>query len=94
MAATTQAFDIRAESIFNRMSQEGRTTVLSSNACQGDVFYRRAELQKLAISPISSSSCLSCQVGLAQHVNHRDLLKVDSLCKIRIDLESTSTVRI
>jgi hypothetical protein len=37
------------------------------------------EIQKLALSPVSSSSCLSCRVGIAQHINHKDLLKVDNL---------------
>jgi hypothetical protein len=34
------------------------------------------ELQKFSLAP---SSCLSCQVGIAQHIDHKDLLKVESL---------------
>lgn len=39
-------------------------------------------IQKLQNFPLGSSpSCLSCQVGIAQHVDRRDLLKVESLSK-------------
>jgi hypothetical protein len=34
------------------------------------------ELQKFTLAP---SSCLSCQVGITQHINRKDLLKVESL---------------
>ncbi len=37
------------------------------------------ELQKFSLAP--SSSCLSCQVGIPQHINRKDLLKVESLSK-------------
>jgi len=37
------------------------------------------ELQKFSLAPLSS--CLSCQFGIAQHINHKDLLKVESLSK-------------
>lgn len=40
-------------------------------------------IQKLQNFPLGSSpSCLSCQVGIAQHIDHRDLLKVESLSKM------------
>ncbi|CAF2521369.1 unnamed protein product [Rotaria sp. Silwood2] len=39
----------------------------------------KEELQKLSVAPLSSTSCLSCQVGITQHINHKDLLKVESL---------------
>ncbi len=31
------------------------------------------------MSPVSTSSCLSCRVGITQHINHKDLLKVQNL---------------
>ena len=34
------------------------------------------ELQKFALAP---SSCVSCQAGITQHINRKDLLKVESL---------------
>ncbi|UJR10446.1 hypothetical protein I4U23_014650 [Adineta vaga] len=37
----------------------------------------REELQKLTIAPLSP--CFSCQIGITQHVTHKDLLKVDKL---------------
>ncbi|CAF1585883.1 unnamed protein product [Rotaria magnacalcarata] len=37
------------------------------------------ELQKLSAIPLSSTSCLSCQAGITQHITHQDLLKVESL---------------
>ncbi|CAF3530171.1 unnamed protein product [Adineta steineri] len=36
----------------------------------------KEKLQKLSVS---SSSCLSCRVGIMQHMNHKDLLKVENL---------------
>ncbi|CAF0818621.1 unnamed protein product [Rotaria sordida] len=39
----------------------------------------KEELQKLLLSPVSSSSCLSCQVGITQHIKHTDLLKIQNL---------------
>ncbi|CAF3991109.1 unnamed protein product, partial [Adineta steineri] len=37
----------------------------------------KEEFQKLTIAPLSP--CLSCQIGLTQHVTHKDLLKVENL---------------
>ncbi|CAF1195597.1 unnamed protein product [Rotaria sordida] len=39
----------------------------------------KEELQKLSVAPLPSTSCLSCQVGITQHISHKDLLKVESL---------------
>lgn len=61
--ATEKAFDINVESLFGNLTK------------QGD-FIR--ELQKLSLAP-AASTCFSCQVGLAQHIDHKDLLKVESL---------------
>ena len=36
-------------------------------------------IEKLQNFSLVSSSCLSCQVGITQHVDRRDLLKVESL---------------
>ncbi|CAF4557955.1 unnamed protein product, partial [Rotaria sp. Silwood1] len=39
----------------------------------------KEELQKLSLSPVSSTSCFSCQVGITQHIKHTDLLKIQNL---------------
>ncbi|CAF2761827.1 unnamed protein product [Rotaria sp. Silwood2] len=39
----------------------------------------KEELKKLSLSPVSSTSCLSCQVGITQHIKHSDLLKIQNL---------------
>ncbi|CAF3429468.1 unnamed protein product [Rotaria socialis] len=39
----------------------------------------KEELQKLSLVPISSTSCLSCQIGITQHIKHTDLLKIKNI---------------
>ena len=55
-------------------------SLLKNVANSGEVI---AELQKFSLAP---ASCLSCQVGIAQHINHKDLLKVDRLSNYSLTL--------
>ena len=43
-------------------------------------------IEKLQNFPLTSSSCLSCQVGIVQHMDRRDLLKVESLSNLSTPL--------
>ena len=79
IAAAEQAFNIRIESLFNGISNEGREkSVLGRRQSMIGV---HLDLRNLSMLPASSSSssCLSCQVGITQHLTHKDLLKVESL---------------
>ena len=39
------------------------------------------EISKEKLSIVPLSPCLSCQLGITQHINHKDLLKVENLSK-------------